>query len=337
MVLPRSPNKEYCRDINISSFKLYMNTWISLVIGLPTANATARMRAWRALKSCGAAVLRDGVYLLPDTPECRAALSEVERDILSINGTAYLLPVLDPQGARFISLFDRDEDYAALRAEIDTCRSQLTAHNALASTRQIRKLRKTFAQLAAIDFFPGDARQRLDAALQELETAVSRALSADEPNSHDEPIAVLKRRDYKSRLWATRKRPWVDRLASAWLIRRFIDEDARILWLESPQDCPADALGFDFDGATFSHVGPRVTFETLQAGFQLDSPALGRLAALVHYLDVGGVQPAEAAGIERVLAGLRDSIDDDDQLLAATCTIFDGLLTAFANEEKNDE
>ena len=314
-----------------------MKTWLSLIIGLPTANSTARMRAWRGVKASGAAVLRDGVYLLPDTPECREALAAIERDILSINGTAYLLPILDPQGERFISLFDRSEDYAGLSVDIEACRSQLTAENALASTRQIRRLRKTFAQLASIDFFPGQSRQQVDAALQELETAVSRALSADEPCSHDHPLPLLKQQDYQGRTWATRKRPWVDRLASAWLIRRFIDHGASILWLDSPHDCPPDALGFDFDGAAFSHVGNRVTFETLQASFALNAPALGKVAALVHYLDVGGVQPAEAAGIERLLAGLRESITDDDQLLTAASAVFDGLLTAFAKEEKNDE
>ncbi|MFU7548267.1 chromate resistance protein ChrB domain-containing protein, partial [Pseudomonas paraeruginosa] len=90
-----------------------------------------------------------------------------------------------------------------------------------------------------------------------------------------------------------------------------IDSGAEILWLESPSDCPADALGFDFDGAAFSHVGHRVTFETLIDSFVLQAPGLSRIAALVHYLDVGGSQPAEASGIERVLAGLRESITDD--------------------------
>ena len=314
-----------------------MNDWLSLVIGLPTANATARMRAWRALKASGAAVLRDGVYLLPNNDGCRDTLAAIERDILAVNGTAYLLPIHDPQGERFIEMFDRSEDYASLCREVEACRGQLTGEYALASSRQVRKLRKAFAQLAAIDFFPREARQRADAALQELETAISRALSADEPSSHDQPIAVLDRGDYQGRLWATRKRPWVDRLASAWLIRQFIDHDARILWLAAPQDCPPDALGFDFDGATFSHVGKRVTFETLQASFQLELAALDRVAALVHYLDVGGAQPAEAAGIERVLAGLRETIGDDDQLLTAASAIFDGLLAAFTAEDNAHE
>ncbi|HHK3934478.1 MULTISPECIES: chromate resistance protein ChrB domain-containing protein [Stutzerimonas] len=314
-----------------------MNNWLSLIIALPTANATERMRAWRALKSSGAAVLRDGVYLLPDTPACREALEAVERDILGSNGTAFLLPINDPQGERFIELFDRSEDYAKLRVEIEACQAQLTSDNALTSTKQVRKLRKAFAQLAAIDFFPAAARQQTDTALKTLETAISRALSQDEPSSHDQPIEQLDRRDYQGRLWATRKRPWVDRLASAWLIRRCIDPSARILWLDTPSDCPTEALGFDFDGATFSHVGSRVTFETLQASFALVEPGLSRIAALVHYLDVGGVQPAEAVGIERVLAGLRETILNDDHLLTAACAIFDGLLAAFVKEETSDE
>jgi hypothetical protein len=314
-----------------------MKKWLALILGLPTANATERMRAWRALKASGAAVLRDGAYLLPDTDACREALTSIERDILAINGTAYVLPVFDEAGERFITLFDRSDDYSKLNAEIDACSTLLNAEEALAATKQIRKLRKAYAQLTNIDYFPSLPKQQTDSALQALETAVSRALSSDEPHSSDQPIAVLNLSDFQGRIWATRKRPWVDRLACAWMIRRFIDPQARILWLGSPHECPVDALGFDFDEATFSHVGNRVTFETLQASFNLAEPGLSRLAALVHYLDVGGAQPAEAVGIERVLAGLRETILHDDHLLTAASAIFDGLLAGFVREEKADE
>ena len=104
-----------------------MKNWLTLILGLPTANATERMRAWRALKASGAAVLRDGAYLLPDTGVCREALASVERDILAINGTAYVLPVVDSHGERFVELFDRSEDYTKLRTEIEACRAQLNA------------------------------------------------------------------------------------------------------------------------------------------------------------------------------------------------------------------
>jgi len=294
------------------------------------------MRAWRALKACGAAVLRDGVYLLPDHTDGREALEQIEREVLASSGTAYLVSINEP-GERFAPLFDRSEEYGKLRDDISSCLGELKAENALQTARQVRKLRKVFLQLAAIDFFPGEARQITDSALQALETAISRALSPDEPGSHEESITPLAPGDFQGRRWATRKRPWIDRLASAWLIRRFIDPAARFLWLDSPHDCPADALGFDFDGATFSHVGQRVTFETLLASFQLESPALQRIAAVVHYLDVGGNPPPEATGIERVLAGLRDGIADDDQLLQTAGSLFNGLLTAFANDEKNHD
>jgi len=314
-----------------------MSNWLALILGLPTANATERMRAWRALKASGAAVLRDGAYLLPDNAICREALVSVERDILAINGTAYILPVVDPNGARFIELFDRSDDYGKLRDEIEGCRGQLTTENALSTTKQIRKLRKAYDQLTGIDYFPGRPKQQIDSALQELEAAVSRVLSPDEPHSRNQSIAPLNLDDYQGRVWATRKRPWVDRLACAWLICRFIDPHAQILWLNTPQDCPVDALGFDFDEAPFSHVGNCVTFETLQASFELQEPGLNRIAALVHYLDIGGIQLVEAAGVERVLAGLRETITNDDHLLAAASAIFDGLLAGFVKEEQSNE
>jgi len=296
-------------------------------MALPTANAAERMRAWRTLKSAGAAVLRDGVYLLPDGSASREVLESVERDVLDSGGSASLLPVTDPQGERFIPLFDRGDDYTRLRSEVEPQLAQLTPENALATARQARKLRKSFAQIQAIDFFPGAALQQADALLRDLEVATS----------HEQIIEQLDPRDYQGRTWATRQRPWVDRLASAWLIRRFIDPGASILWLPSLDACPAEALGFDFDGAQFSHVGNKVTFETLQASFGLEAPGLQRVGALVHYLDVGGAQPTEATGVERVLAGLRASIENDDQLLAAACAIFDGLLAAFGKEGQSDE
>lgn len=307
--------------------------WLLLVLSLPTENATARMRAWRALKASGAAVLRDGVYLLPDREICRSTLASVAGDVLASGGSAHLLRADGMDGAEFTMLFDRGEDYAALIADVEKAREALTADTTPEVTKQARKLRKSFAALADIDFFPGEAQRQAEAAIQELEASAARILSPDEPHAVAGAIPRLNAAEYRGRIWATRRRPWVDRLACAWLIRRFIDRDARILWLESPADCPPAALGFDFDGATFSHVGARVSFEVLLASFGLDASALARIGALVHFLDIGGVQPPEASGIERVLAGLRESITDDDRLLQAAAGIFDGLLAAFKTEK----
>jgi hypothetical protein len=303
--------------------------WTLLIITLGTENTTARMRAWRALKSLGAAVLRDGVYLLPTRDELSAALRTVADDVLASGGSAWLLQANGADDDHFAKLFDRGAEFGELIASAGSVRAGLTLATAADTVKQVRKLRKTYAQQVAIDFFPDEAQRQADAALTELEIAAQRLISPDEPHGVDSPLKRLSIDAYQGRVWATRARPWVDRLACAWLIRRFIDPAARMLWLADIADCPADALGFDFDGATFSHVGARVSFETLMASFGLEAAPLQRLGALVHFIDVGGVQPAEAGGVERVLAGLRATISDDDQLLLAASAVFDALLAAF--------
>ena len=303
--------------------------FLILILSLPTENATARQRIWRALKASGAAVLRDGVYLMPERDNCCATLDGLAADVREGGGSALVLRVEEPEGANFTGLFDRSDDYAALMAEFGQVREGLTADTIQDALKHVRKLRKSFAGLFEIDFFPGEAQRQADTALQELELACARTLSPDEPQAIGGVIASLRLADHQGRTWATRQRPWVDRLACAWLIRRFIDRQACLVWLASPADCPSDAIGFDFDGATFSHVGNRVTFEVLAASFSLEQPAIVRLGQLVHFLDVGGAQPSEAAGVESVLAGLRATLTDDDQLLVAASAVFDGLVSTF--------
>jgi hypothetical protein len=305
--------------------------WRILILSLPTQNSTARMRCWRALKASGAAVLRDGVYLLPDGAAQQAALADVADDVRQNEGSAFLLSTQAPDD-EFRPLFDRTEEFAGLLAQIAELRRALPAGTATEALKLGRKLRRSYEQLLATDFFPGEAQRQTDAALQALELEIQRQLSPDEPMATGSDIAQLRIEDFQGRTWATRRRPWVDRLASAWLIRRFIDPEARFLWLGAPADCPGKALGFDFDGATFTHVGARVTFETLLASFGLETPPLLRLGLLVHSLDAGGVQPPEAAGVERVLAGMREAITDDDLLLQTAAGVFEGLWIAFTKE-----
>ncbi|MBI5752109.1 MAG: chromate resistance protein, partial [Hydrogenophilales bacterium] len=149
-------------------------------------------------------------------------------------------------------------------------------------------------------------------------------------------IRRLASADFQGRTWATRKYLWVDRMASAWLIHRFIDRKASFLWLDDARRCPKQALGFDFDGASFTHVDGLVSFEVLAASFGLDGdPALARIAAIVHCLDVGGVPVAAAAGIEAVLAGARAAASDDDQLLAEASRLFDNLYLNYQQEQSH--
>ena len=163
---------------------------------------------------------------------------------------------------------------------------------------------------------------------------MQRLFSSDEPHKAKGRIRRLDPVKYQGRTWATRKNPWIDRLASAWLIKRFIDRKARFRWIDKPKDQPKGALGFDFDGADFTHVGNRVTFEVLLASFGLDSdPALNQLAATIHFLDVGGIPVADAKGLETILKGARDKARSDDDLVLAATKVFDHAYSAYRSPE----
>jgi len=310
--------------------------WLLLIMSLPTRNATGRMRVWRALKQAGCGSLRDGVFLLPARSETRAFFDAQAAEIAAMGGEAQVLALDAADSAQenaFRALFDRSAEYAALKAEIDGLRGKLKRSAAAALAREWAQAQKTFATLGAIDYFPGPARDQVKALGEELSQQIEAKLNPGEPHAVAGKIKRLDRTRYQGRTWATRKRLWVDRMASAWLILRFIDSQARFKWLAKPADCPKRALGFDFDGATFTHVGNRVTFEVLAASFGLeDDVALARIGGIVHFLDAGGVPVAEAAGLEAVLKGLRAQATNDDALLAAVMPVFDGLYAVF-NEQ----
>ena len=318
-----------------------MQAWLALVTRLPTQNATARMRLWRAQKALGCGVLRDGVYLLPVSEHASRALADLDRRVVEAGGTAWLLGVQGDgeAGDRALrGLFDRSADYARLIGEAAEGRSKLEAVDPVAAARIGRGLRRALDAVRAVDFFPGAGSERAEVAVREVEQAIRRRVSPDEPSPVDAAVARLDRAGYRGRVWATRRRLWVDRMASAWLIRRFVDPQARFLWLERPEDCPPRALGFDFDGATFTHVGKQVTFEVVAASFGLDADAgLSRIARAVRYLDVGGLPVPEAAGVAAVLRGARTRAPDDDALLDAASAVFDDLYAAYTQEQEQGE
>jgi hypothetical protein len=307
--------------------------WLLLVVSLPTSSATARTRVWRALKALGSMALRDGAYLLPGGQGRAEALLEIADDCTREGGVAWLMdarPRSADDEAAWHRLFDRSADYTELRRSWKDANRGLARLGATELARLQRRLQREFEAVRAIDFFPGDASVETEAALADLVKRIQALLSPDEPHEAAGGIARLDPADYRGRTWATRRRLWVDRVASAWLIRRFIDPDARFLWLAKPSDCPKKALGFDFDGAAFTHVGERVSFETLMASFGLDDDAaLARLAAIVHHLDVGGEPVPEAIGFEAVMTGARERLADDDALLAEMSNVLDSLYAHF--------
>ena len=307
--------------------------WLMLVTTLTGDNKTARMRIWRALKGSGAGALRDGVYVLPRSPEAHAVFAEQAQEIVEAGGTAYVLSFdsdSDEQETEFQALFDRSAEYANLLSKIGQFRVAARKLDEGEARRQLGALQRAAAALVEMDFFPNPARPQIGAALADASAAILARFSPDEPHTLSGSVPLREAKKYRGRTWATREHLWVDRVASAWLIRRFIDRKARFVWLKKPKDCPKAAVGFDFDGAEFSHLGARVTFEVLATSFGLDrDPAIVRLGALVHYLDVGGVVVAEAAGFSTILSGARAMQATDDLLLRNMSIVFDALYRGF--------
>jgi hypothetical protein len=276
--------------------------------------------------------------VLPASEVARAAFEALARDVAAEAGTAWLLELTEQSGEvdqSLAGLFDRTADYAELVRAMGVLSGELPGLDEAGARRRLRQTDKTLAEVERLDFFPGPPQEQARAARAALAAEINRRFSPQEPGPSEVNIAPLARGDYRGRTWATRRHLWVDRVASAWLIRRHIDPDARFVWLDSPAVCPPDALGFDFEGATFTHAlvqgSERVTFEVLLASFSLETdPGLMRLAALVHHLDVGGLPVAEAAGLEAVLTGLRAGCPDDDALLAAASPVLDALHRRFS-------
>lgn len=253
--------------------------------------------------------------------------------MLCKRGQAWLLHVQAKDMAEqavYQALFDRSDDYTLWLSDLAESRKALPGFGSAELNRLQRRQARVYDAIRKIDFFPGEASIRAEAQWRDFSNAIDAMQSPGEPQATAGCIARRDRMQYQGRLWATRRNLWVDRVASAWLIQRFIDPHARFQWLETPADCPPDALGFDFDGATFSHVGDQVTFEVLLASFGLDGDrGLSQLGAMVHALDVGGTSTAEAAGFEAVLAGARKRWSDDDSLLADIGGVLDSLHAHF--------
>ena len=311
-----------------------LQNWLLLILTLPTENATARMRFWRALKTMGCAVLRDGVYLLPHSEEGALALQELADGIVESGGSANIIQATSRDSAQhelFRGLFDRSEDYAELSKSLRAARKTLSKLSVPEINRLARRLRREYEGLRLIDFFPSDGSTLAEAQWADFVGLVDTVLSLDEPHAEDGAIRQLDKKSYQGRTWATRHHLWVDRVASAWLIRRFIDTKARFLWLERPSACPKNALGFDFDGATFTHVGEKVTFEVLVDSFGLSQDmALVRLGELVHSLDVGGAVIPEASGFEALMTGARQRAGDDNALLQEMTPLLDSLYVFYS-------
>ncbi|HEY0800326.1 MAG TPA: chromate resistance protein ChrB domain-containing protein [Steroidobacteraceae bacterium] len=309
--------------------------WLLFVTNLPGRNATLRMRIWRALKSAGAGLLRDGVYVLPRSDNARRVFDEQRAEIKAGGGLAHILSLdadSPEQNAAMVALFDRTAEYQDAIARLAELRREFKKLSETEARQRLAAVSRDITATLALDFFRAESHKQVQSALADAESAFNTRFAADEPRAAHHKVRSHDRKTFRSRTWATRERLWIDRVASAWLIRRFIDPKAKFIWLKRVKDCPKRAVGFDFDGATFTHVDSKVTFEVLIASFDLESdPGLSKLASLVHQLDVGGLPVPEAAGFATIMAGARSLHQDDDALLQMMTPVLDGLYAGYSN------
>jgi hypothetical protein len=313
--------------------------WLLLITNLPGRNPTLRMRIWRALKAAGAGLLRDGAYALPNGEHSRQVLEEQGAEIKAAGGLVQVLSFdaeSAEQNAELVALFDRTEEYAEAIQRVEGLKGELAKLTEPEARQRLAGITREVAAIVARDFFPGEPRKQMEGALSDAEAAINARFAPDEPHAAHRRIRPRDRKDYRGRTWATREHLWIDRVASAWLIRRFIDPKAKLLWLKRVKDCPKSAVGFDFDGAEFTHMDSKVTFEVLLSSFNLEHDAgLARLGALVHHLDVGGIPIAEGPGLATIMAGARSLQQDDDALLKAISPVLDNLYAGYAGANRN--
>jgi hypothetical protein len=307
-----------------------------LLVGVPPTPSSLRVRVWRRLRTLGAVPLKRSAYLLPDTPERYEDFQWLAQEIQRDGGDATLVRVQQIENispSELLRLFHepRDADYKQLAARYRKLLQSLDRKAAATSTRvheELARLSKEHQRIRDIDFYaaPGGAEVR------RLEEAI--AMRTRRPESaRPEPPPTLDLTKLRGKRWVTRPRPHVDRIASAWLIKRFIDPDAVFLFAP-PADFPKDAIAFDAPGVELSHHGEDCTFETLVKRARLRDRRLARLAEVVHEADLrdGKFPHEEARGIDVAIRALLAASPDDHQVLAQGMAMFEGLYVTTARQ-----
>ncbi|MBL8378166.1 MAG: chromate resistance protein [Burkholderiales bacterium] len=304
--------------------------WLVLVAQLPE-EAGARMRILRTLESLGCGVLGEGVFLLPDTVASRQGLPRLGGHIDASGGSHHVLNVTADreQTLAFAAKFDRTARYVELIKNIESLSVGFGVSDPTTLSRTLIKFRREFDAIASLDFFPSEIRNRASAALAKIDADVKALLFPKGPDAATTQELRAAQKFFR-RVWVTRRPLWADRLASAWLIRRFIDAEGRVFWGEREQAPPDTAVTFGFDGAMFCNSATQVTYEVLLDSFGLArDPALKRIAGIIHALDIGGQVVPEAAGVETLLQGAQRRATGEEHLLAETEKTFDLLYDAY--------
>lgn len=298
--------------------------WLALIFQLSADDAATRMTALRMFETLGACVLREGVYMLPESDSHRASFERLAEYIRTAKGEAHLLalePTDSTQEREFRRRVDRGDRYSELLKSIEGVRAGFGVSDPGALARIVQRQSEQFEAIAALDFFGSPLRDKVAAALAESSRAIHALMF---PAGSANGGKVQSRKAYFRKIWATRKPLVADRLASAWLIRRFIDAEAQLVWLDKTGAAAPAAVTYGFDGAEFANTKSRVTFEALLHFFELQGNAsLARIGTLVRAITTGDASVPEAAGIETMLRGAEHRATSDNELFAEVEKTFD--------------
>ncbi|MGH7714176.1 MAG: chromate resistance protein ChrB domain-containing protein [Gemmatimonadaceae bacterium] len=305
--------------------------WLLFLPQVPAKPDYARVKLWRRLQPLGVLPLRAGAYVLPHTPDALEDLQWVGKEVEAAGGTAVVCEAefLDGISDGELEGQFRERTSYAYREIASGARAALG--NPATAAAVARRLRRRFDSERKRDHFGAAGRGDAEQALGDLELSLRAtpraAVSASPGPGTKLPNGVV---------WVTRADVFVDRIASAWLIRRFIDRNAQFKFVTTPRYNPKpNELRFDMFHAEYTHRGDRCTFEVLLEEFNLTTPALRQIAEIVHDIDLKDdkYQRDESDGITRLLQGLVITEPDDDRRLRAGAQVFDSLFAQFSAEQ----
>ena len=322
--------------------RVLAHSWLLLIHQLPAKPAYLRVKIWRRLQDIGAVAVKNAVHALPMNEETQEDFEWLLREIHEGGGEAFvcearLIDGLSDEEVRTLFDWARDADYSELAKEAQGLAKSLRrkgAGNTAAGLRvQIARLRKRLAAIAAIDFFGAIGRETAEGLLRGLEAQ----LDKDEPVASKTKTEPNLAETLRNRVWVTREGVYADRIASAWLIRRFIDPEARFKFVSGKGDRPQEGeLRFDMFEAEFTHEGDKCTFEVLLERAALKDSALRAIAEIIHDIDLKDDKfgRTEVAGIRTLLDGIRVSTSDDARRIERGSEAFNDLYEFFRKKRR---
>ena len=321
--------------------KLKDPRWLLFFYSVPSRPVSSRMRIWRKLAKAGAVQMKGAVYILPFNDEHHELLQWLVSEIAGMKGEAAVVSIerIDTmKDDEIIASFDQQRagEYKSLQKSLDDLGRRLSSiqkgakpQNMKGISDQFTKLRKEFEDIQKIDFFSSKEGAALGEKIKRMHADLKVISGAD--TRQERPAALIARSpaDYHKKTWVTRKRPFIDRMASAWLIRRFIDSAAAFDFIDEKD---MDTLGksavtFDIRGGEFTHSNDMCTFEVLMRSFGLRDKTLKKMAEIIHDLDMKDdkFHAAEAKGLENILEGIRRTAKKDREALDKGMAVFEML------------